>query len=409
MSALTTDCPSEIVQVGRQPIVDRKQQTYGYELLYRHENSGPLEGFNGDFATARTVLNTFIEFGIQRLVGPHRAFINLTKSFFTDMQPLPLDKKRLVLEVLEDIELVPEVISSIKWLHESGYMIALDDYRFEPRWDPLLPFCSIIKVDTSDLDLEKFSKKINTLKSLGLILLAEKVETQETFMEALQLGFDLFQGYFFSIPQILSTRRLQSSQKLLLKMLARINDPACQIEELASLVVQDPKLSFKVLRFINSAAIGLPIEVNSIQQAVVYIGLVRLRAWASLFVMADMNQKSPEIITLGLVRAELCQSLSKELAAGEPESNYMIGLFSILDALLDQPMVELAKDMPLSNDMVQALTKRTGKFSLGLNCAIALEHGQWQESVMQLLPSFRLKSMYIEAIIKAAEIQRELN
>jgi EAL and modified HD-GYP domain-containing signal transduction protein len=244
---------------------------------------------------------------------------------------------------------------------------------------------------------------------LGLLLLAEKVETQEDFMQALQLGFDLFQGYFFASPQILSTRKLKSNQKLLLKMLARISDPACQIEELSSLVIQDPKLSFKVLRFINSAAIGIPTKVNSIQQAVVYIGLARLRAWASLFVMADMNQKSPEIITLGLVRAELCQSLSKELSAGEPESNYMIGLFSILDALLDQPMVELVMDMPLTNDMVEALTKHTGIYSLGLNCAIALEHNQWQESVLQSLPLFRLKSMYIEAIIRAAEIQTELN
>ncbi len=409
MPGLTLDCPSEIIQVGRQPIVDRKQLTYGYELLYRHQDSEPLEGFNGDFATARTVLNTFIEFGIQRLVGPHRAFVNLTKSFFSDMQPLPLDAKRLVLEVVESIELVPEVVNGIKLLHEDGYVVALDNYKFEPRWDPLLPYSSIIKVDTSALDIETFSKKINSLKGLGLLLLAEKVETQEDFTKAFQLGFDLFQGYFFAKPQILSTRRLQSNQKLLLKMLARINDPACQIEELASLVVQDPKLSFKVLRFINSAAIGLPVKVNSIQQAVVYIGLVRLRTWASLFVMADMNQKSPEIITTGLVRAELCQSLSKELAAGEPESNYMIGLFSILDALLDQPMAELVKDMPLSTDMVEALTRHTGIYSSGLNCAIALEHGEWQEPVIQSMPLFKLKSMYIEAIIKAAEIQTELD
>jgi EAL and modified HD-GYP domain-containing signal transduction protein len=409
MSALTPFFPSEIVQVGRQPIVDRNLLTYGYELLYRNESFGPQDGFDGDYASARTILNTFIEFGMQRLVGPHKAFINLTKSFFTDDHLLPLDKKRIVLEVLENIELKPEVVSGIKLLHEDGYMVALDDYKFESRWDPLLPYCSIIKVDISGLDLELFSQKIHSLKALGLILLAEKVETHEGFIQALQLGFDLFQGYFFAKPQLLSTRKLKSNQALLLKMLSRISDPDCQIDELSSLVVQDPKLSFKVLRFINSAALGLPVKVNSIQQAVVYIGLVRLRAWASLFVMADMNQKSPEIITLGLVRAELCQSLSKELAAGEPESNYMVGLLSILDALLDQPMIELVMDMPLNADMVEALTKHTGIYSLGLNCAIAIEHGQWQESVTQLLPLSRLQSIYIDAIIKASEIQEELN
>jgi EAL and modified HD-GYP domain-containing signal transduction protein len=401
--------PSEIVQVGRQPIVDRNLLTYGYELLYRNENLGPQLGFNGDSASARTVLNIFIEFGIQRLVGPHKAFVNLTKSFFTDEPLLPLDKKRIVLEVLEDIELGPEVVSGIKLLHEDGYVVALDDYKFESRWDPLLPYCSIIKVDTSGLDLELFAQKIHSLKALGLILLAEKVETQKVFTQALQLGFDLFQGYFFAKPQLLSTRKLKSNQALLLKMLARISDPDCQIDELSSLVTQDPKLSFKVLRFINSAALGLPVKVNSIQQSVIYIGLVRLRAWASLFVMADMNQKSPEIITMGLVRAELCQSLSKELVAGEPESNYMVGLLSILDAILDQPMIELVMDMPLNTDMIEALTKHTGLYSLGLNCAIAIEHGQWQESATQLLPLPRLQSMYIDAIIKASEIQAELN
>ena len=406
---LASELPPEIVQVGRQPILDRNQQVYGYELLYRFENSGPQAGFDGNCATANTVLNSFLEFGMRRLVGPHRAFINLTRTFFTDMPPLPLDKKRLVLELLENIELGPEVIAGARSLHNGGYLVALDDFKFESRWDAILPYCSIVKVDISDLDLESFAQQVTALKSRGLLLLAEKVETRTEFEQAMRLGFDLFQGYFFSKPQILSTTRLQTNQILLLRMIARLNDPKCSIEELAALVTQDAKLSFKLLRFINSAALGLPRKVDSIKQAVMYIGIRRLRVWATLFVMAGMSNKVPEILTTSLVRAEFCQSISRVLEVGDPDSGYTVGLFSLLDAMLEQPMTELVKDMPLPLAMVEALVSHTGSYSNGLNCVIALEHGSWDEAGSQLLPLHELNSIYVNAMVRAEEIRKELS
>lgn len=406
---LTSELPPEIVQVGRQPILDRNQQVYGYELLYRSDDEGPGAGFDGNYITAHTVLNSFLEFGMQRLVGPHRVFINLTRTFFTDLQPPPIDKQRLVLEFLEDIELEKNVIEGVRSLHERGFVVALDDFRFEPRWDAVLPYCQIVKVEVTGLDLDAFAPQISALKSRGLLLLAEKVETREVFDQAMRLGFDLFQGYFFAKPQILSTTRLQTNQILLLKMIARINDSECSIEELAALVAQDSKLSFKILRFINSAAIGLPRKVDSIKQAVVFVGMRRLRAWANLFVMAGMNNKTPEILTTSLIRAEFCQSLSKELKVGDPDSGYTVGLFSMLDAILDQPMSELVKDLPLPEEMVEALVNHTGTYSEGLNCVIALEHGAWNEAGVNMLPQDKLNSIYVDAMIKAEEISRELS
>lgn len=169
------------------------------------------------------------------------------------------------------------------------------------------------------------------------------------FEQTKRLGFDLFQGYFFARPQIPTTTRLQSNQILLLKMIARINDPACSIEDMASLVTQDTKLSFKILRFINSAAIGLPKNMDSIKQVVVFVGMLR---------------------------AEFCQSLALEIKVGDPDSGYTVGLFSLLDAILDQPMSELVKDLPLPHEMVEALVSHTGAYSRGLNCVIALERGK---------------------------------
>ncbi len=403
------ECPPEIVQVGRQPILDRNNKVYGYELLYRHNNKGPQSSQDGNLATARTVLNTFLEFGMKRLVGSHRVFINLTRAFFTDLQPLPLDKNRLVLEVLENINPEPQVIKGIQALHAYGYVIALDDYNFSPALDPLLPYCSIVKIDVLEVDLEAYADQITALKERGLTLLAEKVETHEQYRLASRLGFDLFQGYFFAKPQVLSTKRLQSNQVLLLKLLARINDPSCDIDELANLVRQDPKLSFKILRFINSAAIGLNRQIQSIKEAVIFIGMNRMRIWATLFVMAGMNAKAREVITTGLIRAQLCHSLTEELKSGEPDSGYSVGLLSILDAILNQPMKELVKDLPFPVEMTDALVYRSGPYGANLNLAMALEQGHVTLPTSNLLPLSKVNSMYLEAMMKTEEIRKELS
>lgn len=403
------ECPPEIVQVARQPILARDHTVYGYELLYRHEDQGPGSLVEGNLATARTVLNSFLEFGMKRLVGDSRIFINLTETFFTDIQPLPLDKKRLVLEVLEDVEPTPHVIAGIRKLHANGYDIALDDYDFSPGWDPVLPFCAMVKIDVLAIDLATAADKIAGLKKRGMTLLAEKVENHQQQRLAADLGFDLFQGYFFAKPQLLSTKRLQSNEILLMKLLARINDPGCQINELADLVSQDPKLSFKILRFINSAAIGLHRQINSIKEAVIFIGLSRLRIWATLFVMAGMHIKTREIITTGLVRAQLCHALTAELQSGEPDSGYIIGLLSILDAILNQPMQELVKDLPFPAEMTDALAYRSGPYGAHLNLALALEQGHAPDAVSSTLPASRVNSLYLDAMMKTEVIRQQLS
>jgi EAL and modified HD-GYP domain-containing signal transduction protein len=403
------DAALETAHVGRQPILDRQRQTYGYELLYRDASGGYTPGLDGTQATARTMLNSFMEFGLQQLVGPHKAFINLSRPFFTDLPPLPLDTSRLVLEVLEDITFDGPVIKGVRALHASGYALALDDYRFEDFWQPLIPYARMIKVDMLGLDLNAHAKAIAALKQQGILLLAEKVETQADFDLALALGFDLFQGYFFAKPQLMSNRRLNSNQMLLLKMLTRINDPDCSIEELAELTSQDPKLSFKILRFINSAAIGLPRKVDSIQHAVVYIGLDKMRAWANLFIMAGMQVAAPEVITLGLVRAELCQAISKAAGGADPVSAYTVGLLSVLDGVLGKPMAELVESMPLPPPMVEALVARSGPYSQALNCSLALERFNWQDAAVGVLPVTELTPLYVDALARADDIQKALS
>jgi EAL and modified HD-GYP domain-containing signal transduction protein len=177
MSGAEIDLPTEVVQVGRQPILDKNLNIYGYELLYRSNIAG-AEEFDGDVASAHTMLTGFLEFGLNRLVGTHRVFINMTERFFTDLLLLPFDNSRVVLEVLENFELTEDVISGVQKLHQAGYTIALDDYQFESRWEPLLAHCSVIKVDLLGLELQAYTVQIDYLISLGITLLAEKVQME---------------------------------------------------------------------------------------------------------------------------------------------------------------------------------------------------------------------------------------
>ncbi|PLX47991.1 MAG: signal protein [Desulfobulbaceae bacterium] len=404
------ECPPEIIQVGRQPILDRDKKVYGYELLYRHKDLGPAEGHEGNLTTAHTILSSFVEFGLRRLAGNRRVFINLTRSFFTDITPLPLDKKRIVLEVLEDIKPDQEVITGIRALHASGYSVALDDYAFSPQWDVLLPYCTMVKVDVLAIDLESFQARIARLKERGLTLIAEKVENHQTYQIAKRLGFDLFQGFFFAKPEVLSTKRLQSNEILLIRLLGRLNDPNCTLAEVVDLVRQDPKLSFKLLRFINSAAIGLQRQINSIREAVVYVGLHRLRLWATLFIMAGLNPAAREVISTGLVRAQLCHLVTEELQSGEPESSYSVGLLSVLDAILNVPMKEVVKDLPFPAEMIDALVYRNGTYGANLKLAMAMEQGHVSDvPIANLLPLSKLKVMYLEALLKTEEIRKQLS
>ena len=404
MSDAELHLPPDVVQVGRQPILDKQLNVYGYELLYR-SISGSKQDFDGDVATARTVLNSFLEFGLHRLVGKHRVFINMTQRFFTEFTSLPVDSERIVIEVLEDFELTQAVVSGVRKLHEAGYAIALDDYRFEERWIPLLPYCSLIKVEILGLDLENYIEPINDLLSRGITLLAEKVETREQFETTKRLGFTLFQGYFFARPQTLSTTRNPGNRNILLRTIAQINDPNADIEDVANLIELDPNLSFKLLRVINSAAQGLTRKITSIREAVVYIGLNRLRAWSTLFVMADIEEASPELITTSLVRAEMCRALADEFNSGHPDSGYTVGLLSTLDAMFNQPMEQLLKEIPLADHMIEALGRHSGPFGNGLQCAIDLERCQWMSESTKLLPVEQLNTIYVHALERVEAIR----
>lgn len=394
--AVNRDSQVSVVRVGRQAIFDRDLNVYAYELLYRGTPSANSE-FDGDVATSSTLLNSFMNIGIDRLTGGRPAFINLTRSFFTEFPSIPFDKDQVVLEILEDIPVDEKLIQAVKNLHEQGYQVAIDDYLFESKWQPLLPYVSLIKVEIREQDLPNMEQLLAPLKQRSIKLLAEKVETHEQFRTLHQAGFDLFQGYFFARPDIVQENNLEENRAVLLNLLAKVNNPSAEIADISDLISQDPALSFKVLRFINSPAVGLRKEIDSIHQAVVLLGLARIRAWATLFSLAGEIEKPAELLNLGLFRANLCEKLCRLSNPAGADTAYTVGLLSILDGMLSMPMDKLLADLPLPQEIAEAISQQQGPFGELLSMAIQMEKGHFQLSGEYPVSEEQLFDIFLES------------
>jgi EAL and modified HD-GYP domain-containing signal transduction protein len=405
IAELESDAPK--ILVGRQAIFDRKLEVYAYELLFRSDQANNLcPNCDGDMATSRTILNAFVEIGLERLTDGKPAFLNLTRAFFTEMPPIPFDPKSVVLEVLEDIPVDERFIDSVRALHGAGYKVALDDFLFEDKWQPLLPYISLIKIEITDETVRDMQRLIEPLQELPVQLLAEKVETREQFRELHALGFDLFQGYFFARPDIIVQKQLKESQLVLTRLLAELNDPDAEVKDIAHLIGRDPALSYKVLRLINSAAIGLRREIESLHQAVVLLGLQRIRAWATLFAMAEAGEQSRELLNLGLLRANLCERLCRLWGKGAPDTAFTVGLLSILDGVLSMPMQQALQELPLPTAVKQAIGERSGDYGEILRTAMDIETGRMTPS--DEVERAQLLELFLESSETAFTLLHEL-
>lgn len=375
---LSAPIMNESVFVGRQPIFDRQQEVFAYELLYRDGQTNRADVVNGDEATARVMVNTFLELGIDHIAGSARAFINLTDNFFLTNNYQVLPTKNVVLEVLESIEPTPLVMQSLIQARHRGYHIALDDFVVRDSHRALLEVADFVKVDILALTSQQLSEQIHLLKQYPVHLLAEKVEDQNVFKQCYDLGFEYFQGYFFCKPQIVEGTTLSSNRMAILLLLAQLQNPDIQIKELVKLVENDLSLSLKLLRYVNSASVGLPRSVDSIAQGVGMVGTERMRQWASLLVLANTEGKPSELMRIALIRGRMCQELSR-LQGCSPSQGFTVGLFSVLDAYFDCEMEQLLADLPLSSEISLALIERQGHLGEILTHVMQYERGEWSK------------------------------
>lgn len=370
------------IYIGRQEIFDRNLGVFAYELLFRscEENRSHVnQPLNGDIATSEVLLNTFMEIGLERIAGPHLIFVNVTRNLFLEAPELPFPKDRVVMEILEDVPVDQQLIDSVGRLSEKGYLLALDDYIFDPACDRLLEMVDFVKVEIPAVDPEKLRKELPRLRAKGVKLLAEKIETEAEYQQMQELGFDYFQGYYFSRPRVLQGRRLTENTMVVLRLLAELNNPEVTIEQVEYLITQDARLSYKILRYLNSAAAGMQRKVESIKQAVILMGLAKIRAWASLLAMSRLNHKPQAHFTTGLVRAHMCQQLVSRMTGCPPETGFTVGLLSTLDLLMDKPMAEILDELSLSDEVETALLEQQGPAGEALHCTLCYEEHDWKD------------------------------
>jgi len=399
---------SESILIARQPIFDQELELYAYELLFRgdlSEESGVTES-TADLATTRVIQYAFMEFGIEQIVGSHLAFINLTRTFLTEQLPLPFDTQGVVLEVLEDITVDDEIINSVTKLASKGYTIALDDFIFSDEWRPLIDIASIIKIDIMALTEQELVEHVQVLKSSNTKLLAEKVETRAEFELCKSLGFDFYQGYFFSRPVILDDRPIPNNKLTLLRVLAGLQDSEIDIDELERLVSQDVSLSFKLLRLLNSAAIALPRKIESLGEGLVFLGLNTIKKWAALVALAGMDSFPHEVLTSSLVRAKMCESLAKQFDCGA-QSAFIVGLFSMLDVMVSKSMQELLIPIQLGDQIKEALIEKSG--NLGQLLAFVIDYEQYFDmDLPQNLTVAEVNEAYLSATAWVISINNQI-
>ena len=396
------------VLVGRQPIYDAELEVYAYELLFRTAGSLEANVTDGDLATSQVILNTFMEIGIDRLAGDKLVFINLTRNFITGKYPIPLPPDRVVLEILEDITIDKELEEAVGELVEQGYIIALDDIVEIDSIASLLGKTSIVKLEILGMDKADLRNYATTLKRKGIKILAEKVETHEEFEYCKMLGFDYYQGYFLSKPNIVEGKKILESKFTVLRLLSELQDPDLEIKKLEKVISQDVSLSYKLMRLINSVHYGTKERVNSLRQALTLLGLRQIKQWIGLIFLTRVEDKPKELMITAMVRAKMCEVIAPLMGYRNAEAGFTVGLFSVLDALLDMPLEDVLKQLPLSDETNSALLEHKGKLGAVLLCVIAYEQGDWDEMEFPKVGKNKLMEAYLEAIDWASSVGSEL-
>lgn len=393
------------IYVARQPIFDRAKRLYGYELLFRGNLERLLDAAAiGDAATSSVLMHGFLLIGVDTLTHGHPAFINLTRKLLVEDVITVLPPEWVVVEILEDIEPDREVIQACRRLKKAGYKLALDDFVDGSPLSLLLDWADIVKIDFLATSYHERQALIRGLRKGKSQLLAEKVETQEQFQEAMDAGYSYIQGFFFSRPQLMAARDIPAYRLHFLNTLYELQQPNVSYDLLETLILRDLSLSYKLLRFVNSAYFGLRHQVKSIRQALVLLGLDEVRKWAVLLALAGIGHDKPAELTIhAAVRGKFCEFIGVEAGyQAQATDLYLTGLLSLLDGFVDRPLGEIVDDLPIDERIILALKEQTGPFAPIYQLALAYERAAWEDAerltIRLGLPPQRLPAIYRQAV-----------
>ena len=386
LTATTTSGDAEVASVSlsrifiaRQPIFDRKQKVYGYELLFRSSLENVFKHSELNQASAKVMTDSTLILSMEVISGGKLAFINITRDILLNDYISLLSSGLTAAEIPETVEPDPEVVSACGRLKKAGYMIVLDDFVYAEQYADLMNLADIVKVDFLSTPAEERRQVLSRFTAPNVRFLAEKVETHEVFKQAVSLGYTYFQGDFFSKPVIISSRDVPGFKLNYLHMLQELQWPDVNFHRLEGIIKRDMALSFKLLRYINSAYFGLGEKVRSILHAIRLLGPRQFKQWASLLLMASMGSDKPdELVVRALIRGRFCESLAPMLGMKQRSQElFLLGIFSVIDAILGRPLNEILKDLPLSDEVKDALSGKPNRLRAVFDYALAYEKGDW--------------------------------
>ena len=372
--------------IALQPICDANMTHIADELLYRSNATATFAQIDDDLmATARVINATFLETGLKNLIGDRKLFFNAPKEWILRPELLPPHPEQVVIEVLESVTGEPEIIAALKEMRALGYDVALDDFVLNDATRPLLEVASIIKVDLLEPVIEA---DIAEYKRLGMRLLAEKVEDLSTFNRLKAMGFEMFQGYFYARPEVhkeTSRKGRANNHNAQIRILSelQLNEPDYQ--RLENFIAQDPQLAYMLLKYVNSATFFLRHEITTIQQTLNMLGLNRLRSIVTTLMLANNGPPSRLLLPQALTRASMCEYLAQENNNIDPRSAFMMGLISMMDALMGMDMLDLMAQLPLSLEIKDAIMLGEGHLGELLNLVIAFEQAQLNSEASELI------------------------
>ncbi len=359
-------------------------------------------GIDGETATSSLLSSSFFTVGIEKISGGKKVFINFTERLLTNGTPSMFPADKVVVEVLEDVPATPEIVNSCMQLVESGYSLALDDFVYQKNLIPLVELARIIKVDFRLTPTEEIEQLVRDLSEYGCLLLAEKIETYQEFERALAMGFSYFQGYFFARPEVLKNKDIGSSELTIMRLICEVNRIGFDIDKLEELINQDVSIAYKLLKYLNSSYFSRMQPLSSIREAIIYLGERGSRLFISLIAAGQLAAGKPlELLKTSIIRARFLELIGREMKK-KSDDFFMLGLFSLLDAMLDNTMEFLLDKLPLTEAVNEALVHQQGELYPFLHLVERYETCQWSCVDDQLakvgIPSERILEIYLEAV-----------
>ena len=394
--------------VARQPILTADEQVFGYELLFRDGFENQFRETDFDSASRRT-LDTSFQIGLEALCDGRRGFVNCTRDVLLKDYITLLPSTLAVVEVLESVPPDELVIAALKRLKQAGYIIALDDLVAGDPRTPLMPYADIVKVDIRQTTIAQGAAMINVSASCAARLLAEKVETREEFAAAKAAGFLYFQGYFFRRPEILQTREIPANRMNYLRLLRAASEPEIDVRKFEAMIKQEPSITYRLLRYLNSAAFGVQNEVHSIRHALALLGEREVRRWVRLVATLTIGEnRSSELLASAMIRARFCELLAPKVPHGESDL-FLMGLFSIIDAILEMPMQRVLDTVPVDHETKAVLLGRASRLRPLYELMLARESGDWETASQRSHELGLSESEVASAFWQAVQWARQIN